>query len=96
MEYEFIKLIFLDNVEIEIEKNDSYVEIIFGNLWEYLNSYDWFFYDKCVITSEKNEDIEISIGCDEYEEDDDIPRQGTVYLYFNEKLNFIKSDGNLD
>lgn len=104
MEHSFIQLIFNDNIEIETEVDDSYVEIVFGNLQECLNKYNWSFYDNCVITSERGENIEVSVGCDEYEEEEkkdeedeyEPPRQGTVWLYFDDKLNFIESDGALD
>lgn len=103
MEHKFIQLIFNDDAEIETEKNNPYINIIFGDLWQYLDQYDWFFYDTCVLLSEKNETIQVTVGCDEYEEGEDEegedyepPRQGTVWLYFDDKLNFIESDGALD
>ena len=101
MEHKFIKLIFSDYVEIETERNNPLLNIIFGDLWEHLDKYDWSFYDTCTILSEKDETLQVIIGCDEYEENDEEedyepPRQGTVWLYFDEKLNFVESDGALD
>lgn len=98
MEHKFIQYIFNDDAEIKTERDNPHVNIIFGNLWQHLDQYDWFFYDTCVLLSEKDETIQIIVGCDEYEEGEDYepPRQGTVWLYFDDKLNFIESDGALD